>query len=379
MRQALARPNRPRRRPALAGAADRLAERDGVRRRAPARGRYVPAGKVLGVGLACFGLWLALDARQLYTSAVAAPPGARRTVAMAILRPIARLSEALSLDRLVNLGNRALGRAGAPTPGGLSAAGPPPAAPSPPPTTLPGRARTGSRPPAPTRPKRSRAGLPPLAQPTPASPLRILEVGGSLGEDLGDGLADVLGGDPRVRLFPEAVGSTGLANAAYYDWPAVLARDLARYHPQVVVVMIGGNDAQAFAVGDRIATFGTAFWRAQYAQRVATMMREATAAGARVLWVGMPIMRSPAFSADMAELNGIYAAEARRFAGVRFLSTWKLFATPSGAYSAYRTEANGDVVVVRDPDGVHIAPPAGEELLAHAAVAAMERAFRIRL
>ena len=96
--------------------------------RPPARGRHhaagganrpssrVVSGQILGVGLICFGAWTLLDARQLLNSAVGSPLGVRRSVAMSILRPIARVTEAFGLDRLVNGGNRALGR-GTLTPG----------------------------------------------------------------------------------------------------------------------------------------------------------------------------------------------------------------------------------------------------------------------
>ncbi len=53
--------------------------------------RQVPAGKVLAVGLICFFVWLMLDARQLYNSALGSPIGVRRSVAISILRPIARV------------------------------------------------------------------------------------------------------------------------------------------------------------------------------------------------------------------------------------------------------------------------------------------------
>ncbi len=344
----------------------------------PRRGREVSAGQVLCVGLLCFGIWFLLDARQLYSSALSAPLGLRRSVATAILGPVARLGERLSFDRLVDGGNRLLGRAGAPRP----------PAPS---DTRPVRTVRAVRRVARTAPRFYRPGFgevpgylerpgPPLVfQPTPAHPLTILEVGDSLGEDLSYGLADLLGTSSLVRLLPAAVGSTGLANVAYYNWPATLARDLARYHPEVVVVLVGGNDVQPFMAGGRPAELGTPFWRAQYGARVATMMREATAAGANVVWVGLPVMASPAFSARMAELNAIFAAQASEHPGVVFVPSWRVLAGPTGHYSEYLPSRSGGLVQVRASDGVHIAPPAGDELLAGRVVAAMERSYGIRL
>lgn len=349
--------------------------------------RLVAAGQILGVGTVCFAFWLLLDARQLYDSAIASPLGARRSVAMAILRPIARVSEALSLDRPVRGADHVLGRDG--TPGGSVGGDPVPSREEPgagaggrPPARggEPGSTSTTTSPPVPVS-SLVPAGPPALAPPAPGHVLTILSVGDSIGEDLGYGLGDVLGGDPGLRIVQDAVGSTGLAAIDYYDWPAELEVELHRYRPQIVVVMLGGNDAQSFDLGARYVGFGTALWRRVYGARVATMMDEATAAGAHVLWVGMPVM-SPAATLSDVEMraeNSVYAAEARVHPGVRFMSTWKLLASPSGGYSEYLPDASGDLVQARDSDGIHIDAPGGTDILARAAVAAVEQAWHVRL
>ena len=44
----------------------------------------------------------------------------------------------------------------------------------------------------------------------------------------------------------DAHESTGLTRPDYFNWPAELQSDLAKYNPQVVVIMIGANDPQDF-------------------------------------------------------------------------------------------------------------------------------------
>ncbi len=317
--------------------------------------RLVAAGQVLAVCLVCLATWLVLDARQLYASSLAAPLDARRSVAVAILRPVVRAAQALGIDRRVREVDRP-GARGATAP----AAGTPQR-----------RRRVG-----PARP-----GLPPLAQPRPGHVLTILDVGDSIGEDLGIGLGSLLGGDRWVRVLQDAVGSTGLAAVGYYNWPLELEKELETYHPELVVVMLGGNDAQSFDVGSTYVGFGTPLWRSVYSRRVATMMDEATSAGAHVLWVGMPIMspQSVLSNTDMQLENTVYAQEARHRAGVAFMSTWRLLATPSGRYSEYLPDASGNLVQVRDSDGVHVAAPGGTDLLAAGVVREIERVWHIRL
>ncbi|MDA8290241.1 MAG: DUF459 domain-containing protein [Actinomycetota bacterium] len=339
------------------------------------------AGRILGVGLVAFGAWFLFDARQLYQSAVTAPIGVRRSVSLAITGPVARIEEALGLDRLVNGVNRAVGKTG--TPGG-SAVLPPPAPTSttrpPTPTTAP-RGRTTTTVPGGTVTTTRPPSLAALRSPSAAHPLTILDIGDSIGEDLGIGLANVLAGAPHVTVIQASVGDTGLANIGYYDWLAELPREIARYHPEVVVVMLGGNDAQSFAVGSSIAELGTAEWSRVYSQRVGQLMSEATASGARVLWVGMPIMgpTSGLSNTDMARENSIYAAQARSHPGVTFASTWKLFEDPSGQYSTYLEVPGSGLVQVRDSDEIHIDPPGGTNLVATYAVHEMERTWHVSL
>lgn len=74
--------------------------------------------------------------------------------------------------------------------------------------------------------------------------MTIIEIEDSLGEDLGLGLQDTLTDVPEVKFAPLAIGDTGLADLAYYNWPRALAYDLAECHPAIVIVFLGGNDCQ---------------------------------------------------------------------------------------------------------------------------------------
>jgi len=355
------------------------------------RRRLVSAGEILGVGVVCFALWTVLDARQLYNSASSSPPGTRRSVSMSVLRPIARVEEVFGIDRVVNGANRALGRNGPGTAGTVPVALPPtstvahthpttPASSSPPPPSTPSGSSTPKLT-TPVTPTTEARGPAALRQPSAAKPLTLLEVGDSLGVDLGYGLGDVLAGHLDVHLVQDAKIDTGLANVAYYNWPASLEVELKALHPRLVVVFLGGNDVQGFDAGGRLASFGTPFWRQQYSARVAAMMREATAAGAQVLWVGMPIMSPSAAvtNADMEQLNAIYQRQASRYPGVTYDSSWKVFENSSGAYAEYLPNASGSLVEVRDPDGIHLAPPAGEDLLASAVVTAIDRTWHLHI
>lgn len=217
-----------------------------------------------------------------------------------------------------------------------------------------------------------------IPQPSRTRPLSILQVGDSIGLDLGYGLSQVLSADPLCHLILDSVGDTGLTNAAYFNWPATMRRELALYHPRLVVIILGANDWQGMEVSSGPVQPGTSVWLANYRQRVGEMMTEATAIGARVLWVGLPIMGDPSFSRDMATLNTIFLQQTRLHRGVWYVPTWKLFSTPSGAYSEY-LQIGGSSTQVRDADGVHIDPPAGTSLLGHYVVEEIDSIWHIHI
>ena len=214
-----------------------------------------------------------------------------------------------------------------------------------------------------------------------AHPITILDIGDSIGEDLGIGLGDVLGSDPAVKVIQSAVGNTGLADPGYYNWPANLAGQLKQYHPKIVVVMLGGNDWQPFLTGPNTAAIpGTAYWRSAYGQRVAGLINEATSAGAAVFWVGLPPMApSSALPPAMSPaLNAVFQAQAAAN-GATYVPTWNAFTNAAGQYAEFLPNAEGQLVAVRDPDGVHLAPPAGCDLAATIVRNAIQSTFDIKL
>ena len=301
----------------------------------------------------CLLVWSLLAAHSLERSARAAPLGTRRTVALAVIRPLSRLSTVLGFGFVSRLGERALGRDPGNTPSGpQEAAGP----------SLP---RAIERP-GPNGNLRPPGGLlPPLRRPTRADPLRLLVVGDSLAQDLAIGLERTLDPD-RFALTVETRNSTGLARSDYFDWSAEIHRDLDRYRPEVVVAMFGGNDNQDVAVpeGGYIRKWDSRRWQVAYAGRVGDLMEAVTREGSRLLWVGLPITQSSVIPPSRVQLlNGIYGTQARAHPEVLFVDAWHLFVNPKGRYAAYLRDERGHLQLMREPDKVHLTA-AGDDRLA---------------
>lgn len=205
----------------------------------------------------------------------------------------------------------------------------------------------------------------------------VLEIGDSLGNDLGWGLDRHLSPTSGLHLIQDDVSSTGLVNRSYYDWPTHLATELRTDRPQVVLVSLGGNDQQGMIVGGRAVQFPTAPWKAAYLQRVKGLIREATSAGAYVVWVGMPVMQQPGFSEGMAILDSLYRRAAASDPYAEYVSVWDLFADPAGGFAS-EAQVNGHPAEVRESDGVHYSF-VGEDVLATYAVRQLAADLHVRL
>jgi len=217
------------------------------------------------------------------------------------------------------------------------------------------------------------AGAPVL----PVGSCTVLEIGDSLGNDLGWGLARELPSSSGLNLVQLDKSATGLANAEYYDWPTELATDLSLYHPQLVLVCLGGNDEQGMEVDGSAVQFGSPAWTAAYMNRIRQLISEATASDALVMWVGMPDMEDPAYSQGMEMLNSMYQQEVRGDPHAAFISTRQLFSDPKGTYKA-TADVNRSPETLREPDGIHFSF-AGESVIATYVTEEIASIFHVQL
>jgi hypothetical protein len=205
----------------------------------------------------------------------------------------------------------------------------------------------------------------------------VLEIGDSLGNDLGWGLNRQLSGYPWLHLVQKDKSSSGLANSWFYNWPAHLATYLHQYHPNVLVVCLGGDDQQSYYVKGVYEALGTAPWRATYLHYVRQVVDMARGAGAQVLWVGLPVMQPTYYSQGAAMLNSLYAAALLNVLGGAYVRTWRLFATPSGVYRA-SAPVNGVSEQLRAADGIHFSE-VGENVVSTYVLRQMSVLFHLPL
>ena len=339
--------------------------------------------------IVCLGLWALLFAPVLERNAESGPVGSRRTLALAVLRPLSTVASALGVDRATEVVMRALGRDLDAPPGGelelpeIHLPPLPPIEPLPdPPSTTP----EGSVPPTPL--EEDPAGAPggegagpveaePAAGirvPTQDAKLRVAVVGDSLSQGLGPEIAQAF--DPDVsRVLPLGRQSTGLARQDYFNWQAAMRKLEEEFRPDLVFVLLGSNDNQAQVMPDgEEVPVGSVAWVETYQSRATAFLHEATSNGTHVVWVGIPVVREHQRWEFYRRVNAIYRETAAADPFATYVDAWELFQARDGDYSAYLRNERGVLQEMRAPDGLHMTP-AGYAFLAREAIRAAAEAF----
>jgi lysophospholipase L1-like esterase len=323
----------------------------------------MPAGRVFVVMLVCLLLWAFLFAPTMKRAAEASPDGARRAAALAFLAPFVAISDALRITELTDAAEQALGRDPDEAPGGGIVVLPEPI-----PSVPGGGGAQGGGGDVHTKG--------PIRKPTGTNKLRVAVIGDSLASGLGVYLERVLK-PSLVRVSRQGRISTGLARPDYFDWPAALTEIVDNFRPDLVVVMLGENDNQALRdrAGHEETSVGTFDWPGAYGERVEDLMRLATSKGARVVWVGLPIVSDRGRWGIVERQNEIFEGTADVTDDVAYLDTWTMFAAPDGGYTAYHRD-DDTVELIRESDGLHF-NATGYELLARAVLEVAQLEFEL--
>ncbi len=219
-------------------------------------------------------------------------------------------------------------------------------------------------------------GGPPCRSPlTTTQPLRLWIGGDSLAGSLGPALGTLTADTGVVApVFDSRVGS-GLSTPGALNWPQQAATDLARYHPEVVVFIIGTNDSQVPQPQPTDAT-GAPAWKAQYRQLVNQMLDVLTSGNRFVFWIGAPTSANPTMDAEVRQIDAVARAVVATRQDAVYVDAYQLFSDSQGHYDASLPGPGGKLEVMRTDDGVHFTP-AGADLLAHAVDAPLDGRCRL--
>jgi hypothetical protein len=171
----------------------------------------------------------------------------------------------------------------------------------------------------------------------------------------GAGLMRKASGDKNLRILRAFKSGTGLARPDVFNWMDQYPAMLGTEQPDVVIVAIGANDGQGFVVDGKVVSFGTEEWRKTYQSRVAGFLAMVESTGARVLWIGLPPMRSLPFNQRISLVNRIAYTVVSQDPKASWWSTASFVGDASGSFREFAELPDGTLVRVRAPDGVHFA------------------------
>ena len=92
-------------------------------------------------------------------------------------------------------------------------------------------------------------------------------------------------------------------------------------------------------------------------------MHEFHAAGAHVVWLGLPKTRGEGRNRGFRVVNSVLRAVAASHSEEgEYVDTWRMFTNRFRSYVDYQRNDKGELVRRRGADGVHYAPAAGDVL-----------------
>jgi hypothetical protein len=198
----------------------------------------------------------------------------------------------------------------------------------------------------------------------------------------GDSLATPLDTELARRLAPQGVEvvrdphlGTAISSTTFVDWGQLSTSQVARYHPDAVVVFIGATEGFALPGpnGEQIECCGVDY-AAAYANRVRQVMNTYRQNGdAKVYWLTVMMPRDPEGQRVMRMVDAAIGVAAEPWRSqVRVVDTVPIF-TPGYRYTD-SIEVDGTETIVRESDGVHL-NAAGSAVAADAVLDRIDQDF----
>jgi hypothetical protein len=197
--------------------------------------------------------------------------------------------------------------------------------------------------------------VPKLRVPTKAAPLKVLVAGDSMTEFFGPDLINQAAQAGKATGDAVTKYGTGLVRPDFFDWSIFASQLIAQQHPEAVVVFMGGNDGQGITLANgQVLPDGTDAWAKEYRRRVEVVMRIFSGNGTRrVYWVPMPVPRSPKLAVDYHLMDLAVADAAAAVPGVTDVNIVARLSN-NGQYSDYLAGLNGQTILARTQDGIHL-------------------------
>lgn len=204
----------------------------------------------------------------------------------------------------------------------------------------------------------------------PQEPRTVLILGDSLAATgFGALLEDKLDARSDVVAYRKAKSATGLARPDFYDWFDQGWRQVEFRKPDLIVVVMGGNDGQDIPAwkGSSRVNWDTPGWPAAYRARMDDFLGKITTPveggdAARVLWLGLPKMDMRSLEKKLVLIRQIQQEAVVALApGAVYLDTTQFLVDEQGELIA-SAEVQGKSRELRAEDGIHFTMSGSEYL-----------------
>lgn len=222
---------------------------------------------------------------------------------------------------------------------------------------------------APKEPAVAPAEPTPEPEPAPAAPVtpsKVLILGDSLAATgFGALLEKKLDAHPHIECFRKAKSATGLARPDFYDWQAEAKKQIEARQPDLVVVILGGNDGQDLqpksGKGKRVA-WKSDEWTAAYKGRVEEFLKDL--GERKVLWLGLPKSELGSFEQKLTIIRQAQSdAVATLGATGTYIETTPMLSNDAGELLEKASVGRYKNQTLREEDGIHFTM-AGSEFFA---------------
>ena len=198
---------------------------------------------------------------------------------------------------------------------------------------------------------------------------KILVVGDFMADGTAWGLQQAFASDAEVVVVDKSSGLSGIVRDDVVNWPAKIPEHVAETKPIVVVVLVGMNDRQQMRTSTGKFNKLTEEWKKQYVARANALAK--STAGSKLVWLGLPPVKSSSMNKDYLVFNEIYRTAAESVGGV-FVDVWDGYTNAEGKFISAGPDINGQIVRLRSSDGINMTK-AGRRKLAFYADKAIRR------
>lgn len=197
--------------------------------------------------------------------------------------------------------------------------------------------------------------LTPLPATAQGQPRVVALVGDSMmAVGLGNVLLRQTAGNQNVRVIKAFRSGTGLARPDVFDWMQEYPAMIGTEKPDAIIVAIGANDGQGLVEDGKALAFGSDAWVKVYEQRTTDFLNLLAQSGARIVWMGLPPMKSDSYNRRIAEINRIAYTVISRNPQATWWNPQPYIGDASGGFRELESAPDGRTTRIRAADGIHL-------------------------